>query len=142
MMWVKILIHVTFGLSAGFITACGYFAIFSYVGVLTRFIQYSNTAAHIYFYENVLILGVTFGNIVCLFTPFATIPLFFWMIFALCSGVFAGCFILSLAEAVKGVPVFARRIRLRIGLVTIIAALAIGKGLGSLFYFIKVVARG
>jgi hypothetical protein len=59
MMWVKILILVIFGLSAGFITACGYFAIFSYVGVLTRFIQYSNTAVHIYFYENVLILGVT-----------------------------------------------------------------------------------
>ena len=140
-MWIKILMLSVFGLSAGFITACGYFALFSFVGVLNRFIQYSKTAKYIRFYENVIIIGVTFGNIICLYVPFVEISMVFWSVFALCSGIFAGCFILSLAEAVKGVPVFARRTSLRIGLVTLITTLAIGKGVGSIFYFIKIVAR-
>ncbi len=140
MMWSRYMLLLLFGLSAGFVTACGYFALFSFVGVLNRFIQYSNTANHIHFYENIIIVGVTFGNAVCIFMPYEFFSLVFWVIFALCSGIFAGCFILSLAEAVKGVPVFARRTRLRIGLAALILALALGKCGGSLFYFFKIIA--
>ncbi len=140
MMWIKCLLYVLFGLSAGFITACGYFALFSFVGVLTRFIQFSRTSKHIYFYEGVIITGVTIGNIICIYEPFVYIPSVLWIIFAAGSGIFTGCFIVSLTEAVKGVPVFTRRTRLKKGLAFLVLTLAVGKGVGSMFYFFRMVA--
>lgn len=126
-----------FGLSAGLITSCGYFALFFAIGVITRFIQYSHTAGSERIYENAVILGVVFGNIFGLFYPVYIIPRVLLVIFFLFAGIFSGCFLMSLSEAVKGIPVFARRARLRTGFTVIIFFIALGKGLGSLFYFIS-----
>ena len=54
------------------------------------------------------------------------------------AGVFAfitliGCQAVALAEALKVIPVFAKRIQLKVGLSLIILILAIGKGLGALW---------
>ena len=45
-----ILIIVMFGLGAGAVTAGGYFAVVTSVGVVTRFAQYTNTADRIRLY--------------------------------------------------------------------------------------------
>lgn len=136
MMWFDIFRLILFGLCAGLITSCGYFSLFIAVGVINRFVQFTHTADKIRHYENMVIAGVFLGSFVCLINPFRFLPGVFWIVFMLFSGCFSGCFLLSLSEAVKGVPVFARRVRLTTGFTIILFFLALGKGLGTLFYFL------
>ena len=50
-------------------------------------------------------------------------------------GIFVGCLVMSLAETLKALPVFTRRIRLSVGFPWVIASIALGKLAGSLIYF-------
>lgn len=133
-MWIKVLLLIFFGLSAGLITACGYFAVFMAVGVVNRFVQYSNTADKIKYYNYVIIASVIFGNLIYLFNPFESFSFLIGVVFFFFAGIFTGCFFLSISEAVNGVPVFSRRFAIERGIMFILLALAIGKGLGALFY--------
>ena len=135
MMWNEFLLIVLFSLGAGFVTSCGYFALFMTVGVISRIVQFTHTAGRERFYENLVITGVTVGNAFFTFTPYEFLPSAVWVVFSVFAGMYMGCFLISLAEAVKGIPVFSRRARLRTGFVIILFFLALGKGLGALFYF-------
>ena len=57
-------------------------------------------------------------------------------------GIFTGCLVMSLAETLKALPTFSRRIRLSVGLPWLIAAIAAGKCGGSILYFWKRMAAG
>ena len=135
MMYSNVIRLLIIGFSAGIFTSCGYFALFMTVGVINRFVQFTHTADKEKFYESIVITGVVLGNFICLFDAVKILPVVFWIFFSLFAGSFTGCFLLSLAEAVKGIPVFIRRGRIRTGFVIIIMFLALGKALGSLFYF-------
>lgn len=141
-MWIKGVLLILFALGGGTATAGGYFAIIATVGVITRFAQYSHTADKIRLYELVIICGATLGNILFIFMPSFTLPIWIMLPGAAFMGVFTGCFLVSLAEALKGIPIFVRRARLTTGLCMIIIFFALGKGLGGLFYFLANVASG
>ena len=79
--------------------------------------------------------GAILGNILFVFSPELKIWGGMMAVFGLAAGIFTGCFLMSLAETVKGVPVFIRRTGLTTGLCILIIVLAIGKSLGSFFYF-------
>ena len=134
-MWIRKLLLIITGVSGGAVTAAGFFAVIAAVGVINRFADYSKTAFGIRIYEIVLCAGGILGNLLFIFTP--GIRLWGWLtiLAGLAVGMFIGCFLLSLAEAVKGLPVFWRRIRLQKGISIAIIAFAIGKTVGSLFYF-------
>ena len=57
-------------------------------------------------------------------------------IFGVCSGIFVGCLVMSLAETLKALPVISRRIRLAVGLQYIILSVALGKLCGAVVYFV------
>ena len=58
-------------------------------------------------------------------------------VFGLCSGVFVGCLAMALAENLRVVPVFVKRMKMREGLPIVIFAIALGKLFGTIFqYFI------
>lgn len=135
MTWNEVLLIVLFSFGAGVVTSCGYFALFMTVGVISRFVQFTHTAGKERLYENLVITGVTIGNVFFTFTPREFLPSAVWVVFSVFAGMFTGCFLIALAEAVKGIPVFARRVRLRTGFVIILFFLALGKALGALFYF-------
>ena len=130
-----VLIIALFGLGAGAITAGGYFAVVTTVGVVTRFAQYTNTAKRIRLYESLIMAGAISGNILFVFGPRLRIWGGAMAAFGLFAGIFTGCFLMSLAETVKGVPIFIRRARLTMGLRFLIIVLALGKSVGSFFYF-------
>ena len=140
-MWIRYVFLALFGVSAGGTIACGYFALISSVGTINRLVHYTHTGSRVRLYEDVIILGVILGNLLWLFEPILNLPLVLWTVFALMSGVFTGCFLVSLAEAVKGLPIFARRARLKNGIKWIIIALALGKGIGSLLYFLDLLVK-
>ena len=81
--------------------------------------------------------GAILGNVLFVFMPNVSIWGGLIATAGLFSGMFIGCFLMSLAEAVKGIPIFVRRARLTEGIRIIIIVFAIGKSLGSLFYFLN-----
>ncbi len=134
-MWIKYFLLIVIGVGGGALTAAGYFAVIASIGILTRFADYTNTASKIRIYENMLSLGGIAGNLLIIFKPDMRLAGWLLLIFGLIFGIFIGCFILSLAEAVKGMPVFLRRSRIQKGISILICSLAFGKTLGSIFYF-------
>ena len=134
-MVIRCILLAVFGVGAGAVTAAGYFAIIAAVGVINRFADFTNTASKIRLYEMVLSIGAIIGNFLIIFRP--SYGLWGWFVVpvgVLC-GMFTGCFLLSLAEAIKGLPVFLRKAQIQKGITAIIIALAIGKTIGSIFYF-------
>jgi stage V sporulation protein AB len=123
------------GASGGALVAAGVFAFITILGLVPRLAARTHTACQVKRYENWIIAGAFFGNLVNLFK----IPLWggyvvmaFW---GVCSGIFVGCLVMSLAETLDTVPVINRRIRLSVGLQYVIAGIGLGKTVGSLWYF-------
>lgn len=134
-MWISRLCNILAGIGAGVSTAAGYFAIIAIVGVINRFAWHTHTVDKLRLYEWMLILGGTIGNLLIIFLPGPFAPVFIWCIFSLGAGMFVGCFLVSLGEAMKGIPIFLHRTNIVTGLWLIIAVFAVGKGIGSIFYF-------
>lgn len=114
----------------GFGVACGFVAFIILIGVVPRLSTKTHTSNHVMLYENMLILGITLGNIIFLYQidmPFGKLGL---IILGLFFGFFVGCLSGALAELVKMFPILTRRIHLRDGLPYVIVALALGKCLG------------
>lgn len=124
-----------FGICAGLVTAGGYFAIISTLNVIPRYAQFTHTARKIRLYELALIIGTILGNIMLFVKIKLDIPVGPAAAATAFMGIFVGCFLVSLAEMVKGFPVFSRRARIKKGFGYIILGFAIGKLLGNFFYF-------
>jgi len=52
------------------------------------------------------------------------------------TGVFVGCLALAIAELLDSIPIFARRVKLHGGFGIIVTAVALGKLVGSIIYFV------
>ncbi len=123
------------GLSFGLTVSAGIFAFITMLDVIPRLAHRTGTAVHLYAYENAIILGGTVGNILTLFVyhlPAAYVGL---GIFGVFSGVFVGCLAMALAESLRVMPIFARRLKLKEGLPIILLAIAFGKFFGTVFQY-------
>lgn len=134
---MKLILLIVIGTSGGILVAGGMFALITKVGVITRMIACSKTADKIKWYERVIIIGATAGNLVSVFYP----PLYggsaFLLLYGFMSGVFTGGLAMALAESINAIPVFMRKLRLDIGVRWIVLAFAAGKCAGSLCWFLK-----
>lgn len=115
----------------------GMFALLTKVGIITRMIAVSKTADKIVYYERLIILGGTLGNIVSVFNTPLYGGTFFLLVYGGMAGVFTGSLAMSLAESVNAIPVFMRKLRLDTGLRWIVSAFAFGKMTGSFLWFLK-----
>lgn len=86
-------------------------------------------------YENMVLLGGTFGNVVSLFSP--GIPGGIWVIivFGLSAGIFTGCLAVALAEILNTFPIMFRRFGIKDGLSWIMLFMALGKMAGALYFY-------
>ncbi len=134
-MVIDYILLAVIGIGAGAVTAAGYFAVIAAVGVVTRFAEYTKTASKIRLYEGVLCLGAIVGNALLIFKPDFSLWKGILVPLGLVCGMFTGCFLLSLAEAVKGLPVFLRKGKIQKGISAILIFLALGKTVGSIYYF-------
>lgn len=132
---LKMILLGIFGFAGGAISASGFFAILTIVGVINRFAKVTHTAKHIKLYEDMIIIGATLGNVLVLFKLVIHVGMVGCAVFGLISGIFIGSFLVCLAETIKALPIFIRRVRISNGLGYIILFLAFGKGIGSLMYF-------
>lgn len=124
------------GVCAGMLVSGGVFALLTKVGIITRMIACTKTADKIEFYERLIVLGGTMGNLVSVFKlPLINSPVFLGIV-GVMSGVFTGSLSLALAESINVLPVFLRKLRLDVGIQWIVLAFALGKCLGSFLWFL------
>lgn len=135
-MLIKYLILFIMGVSGGAVIAAGIFAFITMIGVFPRLASRTNTSAYIYYYESAIIAGGALGNLFIIFNPeIPVLGVLGLLLFGFFSGIYVGCLAMALAENLKVIPVLVRRTGLRQGLPWVIAALAVGKALGSWYQF-------
>lgn len=134
---LKAIILALFGLGAGTLTSAGYFAIITSVGIINRMAVVTHTENKMKWYEQVIIAGASLGNIVFIFSIKVPIGIVGTIAYGLLSGIYLGLFSVCLAETIKALPIFVRRIRIGTGIGIIIIALALGKAVGHLLYYFK-----
>ena len=135
-MWAQVAMGFL-GLCAGGIVASAAVAFLIGLGIIPRYAGSTHTGDKILLYEDSMMLGAVLGNVFYVFR--LHLPLGAWGlgIYGLFSGIFLGGWILALAEMAKIFPVIVRRIRFKHGIPLVVAAIALGKISGSLWFFYK-----
>lgn len=131
-----IAVMILIGAVSGVFTAAGLFALITSVGIINRYADVSGTSGNVFLYEECIIIGATAANAVYVLGIPVKIGIAGCVIFGLVSGIFIGTFLISLAETVKALPIFVHRAKAGAGLGLIVAAVAAGKALGQLVYYL------
>ena len=124
------------GLASGLVIAGAVFAFITAVGVVPRLAQKTRTTEHIKLQEMALALGGVFGTVVGLFRLYMPIGNIGVVALSIANGVFIGCLAMSLAEVLNVIPIFTRRARIQKGMFFLVMAIAVGKLVGALLYFL------
>ncbi len=135
MILIKQSVLVFLGLCSGLTVAAGTFAFITMLGIIPRLAARTNTAKNIYWYENMIILGGTLGNIWVLYEWLLFPSSLLLVVFGFFSGIFVGCLAMALAEMLRVLPILTNRVQLKEGFPIIALALAVGKMIGTLFQY-------
>lgn len=128
------------GICAGVFTACGVCAVLTSVSVITRIAWKTGTNDKIRIYENCILAGAVISTYVYIYEPHLGIyPVlsdgiigFIGIFF----GIFVGCLAVSLAEALDASTIMFRRIKFTKNVKYVLLAVALGKFVGNLIYFL------
>ncbi|GFI61553.1 hypothetical protein IMSAG049_00712 [Clostridiales bacterium] len=133
---IKYLGLILFGFGSGVVISAGVFSLIATIGIVPRMAEKTKTVHKIPLYEDSITLGGVIGTL-ALFINFS-FPMgkILVAVFSLCIGVFFGELAVSIAEVLNVFPIFMRRFRLKTGLAAFIPAMALGKCVGSLMYFL------
>ncbi|MEC5270481.1 stage V sporulation protein AB [Caldifermentibacillus hisashii] len=135
-MAIKIIFVIGVGLACGFAVGAGFVAFITVLGIIPRLMQLTKSMKMILFYEWAVTLGVLVGTVFGLQKIYLELPKFFVMIIGLFHGVFVGMLAAALYEAINVLPLIFKRIHLDDRLLYLLAALVLGKILGSLFHWL------
>lgn len=134
-MWARELLLAVIALSAGLIVAGGLFAFIASLGVVSDIADRTHTGSRILLYEDAAVVGGSLGNLFSIYQLHIPGGMIFQVLAGLFTGIFVGCWAMSLAEMLNVFPIFIRRIKLVQCVPYIILSVAIGKGIGSCIYF-------
>ena len=127
---------VTVGFGSGLVVAGAVYAFLTIVGVVPRLAQKTRTTGYVKGYETALILGGIFGTLTGIFQLYLPVGNIGAVLTSFANGIFFGCLAMSLAEVLNVIPIFSRRARIQRGMFFMILAIAVGKLVGSLLYFL------
>jgi len=127
---------IIMGFASGLVIAGAVYAFITIIGVVPRLAQKTGTTGKIKTYEVALMLGGIFGTLSGMFRFYIPIGPVGMIALSLANGIFIGCLAMSLAEVLNVIPIFARRARIQRGMFFLVMAIAIGKLVGSLLYFL------
>ena len=143
----------------GMMVSGGVFTALLALGLVPRFAGKTHTANRILTYESSVVYGCILGGVLSVHPIPELLQGYIWnlsffqnpgwrvsaYVFLSLCGFFAGCFVgcvaLAIAEMLDSIPIFARRIRFRKGLGIAVLAVAIGKTMGSILYFVAEVYK-
>jgi len=137
---IRSIIAILIGFGSGVVVSGGVFAFIAIIGVVPRLAQKTKTHKYIRIYEDSITIGGILGTFLMLTTPnLSYISIFgkiILIIFGFMGGIFVGCIAVSLAEVLDVIPILSRRLNIRIGMKYFMLALAVGKMVGALIYFL------
>ncbi len=143
MVWKLILLWII-GISSGLMVSAGVFTVLFVVGLVPRFAGRTDTAWCEIFYEECLIFGAVLADVLSVFPikgSLGSSPNLLLtgllVVIGVFAGIFVGCLSIALSEVLDGIPIFARRIRLKMGVSISVLMVAVGKIAGSIVYFIN-----
>ena len=136
-MWAAQVILAILGLSAGLAVSAGLFSFIIGLGVISDFADRTHTGEHILLYEDSVALGGMLGNIFWVYQIAIPGDSYLLPVFGLFGGIFVGCWSMALAEILNVFPIFIRRAKIIKCVPYLIAAMAIGKGIGALIFFYR-----
>lgn len=134
-MWIKYILMSIIGLAAGGAIAGAYVAFIASLGVYTRLEGWANSGKKTFRTETLILLGTTLGNLITLYNIPFPVGQAGLAVCGVLFGMFTGCLAAALADVVKLFPILCRRVGLRKGLPYIIAAVGLGKTVGTLIQF-------
>lgn len=134
---IKLAAEAGIGLAAGGFTAAGYFAVITSVGMINRIVDVTDTKPYIPYIEDIIILGASLGNVWFIFDLSLPLGIAGALLYGLLAGMFIGLFAVSLAENIKALPIFIRRVRIGTGLGFVVLSIGLGKAAGHLLYYLK-----
>ena len=138
-MIIKYIVMALTAFGGGAVISAAVFALIASTGVITRMAGKTYTAKHVRTYETAVVIGGILWNVIWVFS--VRIPLkaeiyqSLQFVMSLAQGIFVGCLAVSLAEALNATAIFARRVKLKVGLSFVILAVAVGKVLASVIQF-------
>ena len=124
------------GLASGAVVSGAVFAFIAAIGVVPRMAKRTATEESIIIYEEAIIWGGIFGATTLLFNYSLPIWPMIIIILSLFVGIFFGVLAMSLAEVLDVLPILASRIAVKEGMLWFVLAIALGKAVGSLLYFV------
>ena len=133
---LKIAVAMLIGLGTGLVVSGAVFAFITIIGVVPRFAQKTRTDRYVKIYESAIISGGIFGTltgVVQLSLPIGAIAVAF---ISVSNGIFFGALAMSLAEVLNVIPIMTRRTRIQHGMTYFVLAIALGKFVGALIYFL------
>ena len=134
-MFLRIL-TIFMAFSLGTIISGGIFSFIAMIGVVPRLAQKTRTTQFIKFYEEVIVFSGLWGASTIMFTYNFTLHPIFIVVFFLCSGMFIGAMAVSITEVLDVIPIVARRTKTADALKYFMFAIGLGKGIGTIFYFL------
>ena len=126
---------IFYGLCAGSLIAASFLAFLSMLGVIPRLAGLTKSMKYARMYENFVALGGIAGTLIFIYRWPIRMGYPLLIIYGLFGGIFVGCMIAALAETIKSLPIFSRRLKLRSGIPYVIYGIALGKMLGCYLYF-------
>lgn len=141
-MFLKSIFMILVGICSGIGVAAGTFAFLLVIRVIPRMLQKAKLEHKVIYIENIVFRGILFGTVLSLFSwkkkwLFTLLGRSILTIFGLSAGIFVGCLAVALAEILDVFPIFFRRIQLKEELgEPLLLVMAIGKMIGSLFFFL------
>ena len=136
-MWISYTVIIIIGLCGGITVAAATFALITTINIIPRFAYVTKTNRYVTLYENVIVVGGVTGSIMTTSPLSFALPEWFIILFGLGAGIFIGSLAITLAEALDGTAIFARRMRLHTGIPWIVLSLALGKVIGSILFFAR-----
>lgn len=139
-MYLRHICMAGLALASGIAVSAGTFAFLLVIGVIPRMIKRCNFGDEILMIENTVILGVLSGAVFSVVEWKAQFPVV-WLAhiilatFGTAAGIFVGCIAVALAEILNTFPILFRRLYINRGLSLVMIAMALGKMVGSLYYF-------
>ncbi len=158
-MMFSYLLLILAGTSYGVLSSAGVFTVLIAVGLIPRFAGKTHTGKFVFLYEEMVVFGAIIGCFLSVFPEYSQAGDFLrrvmpeagdlWnvlgaavmIVFGLFCGMFVGSLALAIAEMLDSIPIFSRRVSLRHGIGLVILSMAIGKALGSIFYFVQELHR-
>lgn len=141
-MFLKSLFMILVGVASGIGVAAGTFAFLVVISIIPRLVQKAKLEHKVIYIENYIFRGILFGTVLTLFSwkkklLFTILGRSMLTIFGLSAGIFVGCLSVALAEILDTFPIFFRRLHIKESFGKwILFSMAMGKMIGSLFYFL------